>query len=472
MTARWLRTAVASVALALVTTAPSSAAPPPGSPSASPTASAVESSWPQFGRVATHLHTAPDETAFTPETIDGLSVEWKGQLNDFTTNTGGAAVEGGFAYVGGTDGVLSVFAAGGCGAAVCQPLWRGSTDNGIFSTPAVIDDIVLVGSADHFLYAFPAAGCGASECEPSWRGQLEDAALASSPAVADGTAYLGDFSGRLYAFPVAGCGEPICEPAWVGRGHAAEQITSAPAVANGHVYVGTFANTFDRVSGRLLVFDAAGCGEAVCRATWRANIHGPVGGNGAPVVAGDVVYIGSGTEFSERPDSKRHLFAFPADGCGADRCDPLWSYRTDDLGVVAGPAVSGDVLYASVQATPDPNTVGVVAAYPAEGCGSEVCDALWTGVNFASGFESPPVVTGGLVLVAKGPASGFPVDAAVLSYPADGCGSDVCEALSFTQVGLEQNYSGAPLAVAAGTIFMASQESSGPSFLYALTTPG
>jgi hypothetical protein len=40
--------------------------------------------------------------------------------------------------------------------------------------------------------------------------------------------------------------------------------------------------------------------------------------------------------------------------------------------------------------------------------------------------------------------------------------------LSFTQTGLEQNFSGAPLAVASATIFMAPQESDGTSYLYAL----
>jgi len=64
------------------------------------------------------------------------------------------------------------------------------------------------------------------------------------------------------------------------------------------------------------------------------------------------------------------------------------------------------------------------------------------------------LVTGDVVFVAKGPASGFPVDEAVLSYPAGGCGSKVCQPLSFTSVGDEQFYLGQPLAAAEHTLFV------------------
>ena len=84
---------------------------------------------------------------------------------------------------------------------------------------------------------------------------------------------------------------------------------------------------------------------------------------------------------------------------------------------------------------------------------------MWTAVNFASGFESPPVVAGGVVFVAKGPASGFPVDEAVLSYPATGCGARICLPLSFTSVGDQQFYLGAPIAIAAHTLLVPTESS-------------
>jgi hypothetical protein len=77
------------------------------------------------------------------------------------------------------------------------------------------------------------------------------------------------------------------------------------------------------------------------------------------------------------------------------------------------------------------------------------------------------------VLVAKGPASGFPVDAAVLSYATRGCGAAVCLPLSFTQLGTAQFYFGSPIAVADGTLFVPSGDTTtSASNLYALRITG
>ena len=60
--------------------------------------------------------------------------------------------------------------------------------------------------------------------------------------------------------------------------------------------------------------------------------------------------------------------------------------------------------------------VGVVQAFPAAGCGKPLCKPRWTGINFGFGFESSPAIAGGVVFVAKGPASGVPVDAGVAGF--------------------------------------------------------
>ena len=343
--------------------------------------------------------------------------------------------------------------AGGCGTLDCAPLWQGHTENTIDATPAVAGGLVLIGSADRFLYAFPAAGCGQPVCAPRWRGRLADAAL-DSVAVADGIAYVGDFGGRLYAFRVQGCGRAICAPLWVGRA-TSDELVGAPAGAGGMVYVPTFLSTLDLFSGRLLAFRAAGCGRATCQPVWSADLGGP--GTGV-TVAGATVFAGSSTLFGEGENTDFHLFAFAAGGCGAATCKPLRTYRTGDGGISGAPAVSDGVVYASTQDSPDPNAIGVVAAYPAAGCGAAQCLPTWTGVNFAAGFESSPVVVGGVVFVGKGPALGFPVDAALFGYDARGCGDVACLPIAFVQLSLEQNYLGQPLAVAQGTVFMASHD--------------
>jgi PQQ-like domain len=435
-------------------------------------AASREASWPQFGRTAAHHNDAPLETAFTQRNISGLAVAWTARFGQFASGLGGAAVANGSMYVGGSNGVLSAFSLSDCASGRCTPLWQGVTENGINGTPAVVGRLVLVASTDHFLYAFPAAGCGQPTCKPRWRGKMRDAAL-GSVAVSRGIAYIGDFGGRLYAFPVKGCGKAVCPPAWTGRGGANLEFNTTPTVARGHVYVGAFFNTFDDSSGRMVVFRAGGCGKRVCRPEWTADVLGQVGETMAPLVSGATVFMGSGTRFSEFPNSTTHLFAFAADGCGAKVCTPIRSYETGDSDLTGGLALSHGVLYASSQSTPDPNTVGVLMAFPAAGCRATVCKPLWTGVNFGSGSESPPVVAGDVVFVAKGPASGFPVDEAVLSYPVGGCGAQTCLPLSFTQVGTEQFYLGAPIAIADHTLFVPTEASvDGGDDLVALQVKG
>ena len=373
--------------------------------------------------------------------------------------------------------MLSAFAANGCGPGtpLCEPLWTGHSDDGSFTgTPAVGGGLVLIGASDHTLYAFAAAGCGRPVCEPVWRGKLAAAVIDSSVAIAGGLAYVGDFAGHLYAFAAAGCGRVACSPLWVGQGQSNE-LLGAPAVANGKVYVSSFLSTPDLTTGRLLVFAAAGCGSGVreCRPVWTADIGGPAERAAAPTVTADTVFVGSSTLFGEGTNTDFHLLAFAAAGCGAAVCKPLRAYETGDGGVQGAPAVAGNVLYATTQASPDPNTVGVVAAYPLAGCGKPLCRPLWTGVNNAAGFASAPSVAGGVVFVGKGPASGFPVDAGVYAFDARGCDASVCAPIAFVQLGTEQLYQGAPLAVAGGQVFMATNDNTdGRSKVYALSLAG
>jgi hypothetical protein len=425
----------------------------PGQAAASPAAS----TWPQFGQNPRHLNVNPDEHAFNPGNVGGLKVTTAGHYGANVTSSGGPAVANGIAYIGDSDGNLSAFAVRGCGTVDCEPLWQGRTGGGIHGTPAVTGNLVLAGSTDHFLYAFPAGGCGQPTCQPRWKGQLADGPLYSSPAVSNGIVYIGDFSGQLSAFAVGGCGRAVCKPLWVGPAPANTELISSPAVGGGNVYIGGVFNTPDDTTGSMLVFPAAGCGRAVCKPSWTADLGGPVPPNAAPVIAGGKVFMGSSTRFGG-PNTTAHLFAFPAAGCGRKTCGPLQSYDVGEFGIEAGPSVVGDTVFVTTATSPDPSTIGVIAAYSANGCRQALCPPLWTGVNFADGFMSQPAIAGGVVFVAKGPASGFPVDAGLYTFDARGCGGTVCLPLSFLQFSDQQFYLGAPVAVAEGHVITASQD--------------
>jgi hypothetical protein len=429
---------------------------------------AAGNSWPQYGRDAQHTGTNPAEHAFNTGNIANLKVVSKAHLGDNALDRGGPVVVNGRLYIGGTDGTLSVFAAAGCATESCEPLWRAQIDGTINFTMAVADGLVLVGSPNvHSLFAFPAAGCGAATCKPLWTGRM--LAGATGAVTASGrTAYVGDISGHLYAFRTAGCGRTVCSPLWIGAGQSNEAL-GTPAVGNGFVYVDTFESTPDLFTGRLLAFPAAGCGSAACKPLWTADIGGP--GTGV-TVAGNTVFTNSSTLFGDGTNTDFHLMAFAAGGCGGPECKPLRTYFTDDTGAEGAPAIAGGSVLASSNGTTDDRFIGGVFAYPLAGCGKPQCQPAWVGVSFASAPTSPPVVVDDVILVGKGPASGFPVDSGFFTYNLRGCGAAICLPISLVQLGEQQGYNGAPLAVAEHKIFMASTDNTdGHSNVYTAALP-
>jgi hypothetical protein len=444
--ARWCTAAAGVLAVLGALGVPAAAAPAP----------VPLNSWTQYAHDAAHTGGNPDEHAFNTRTIAGVKVVSKAHAGDNTLDRGGPVVANGRMYIGDFDGNLSVFASGGCGAGSCEPLWRAHVEGSIDSTPAIAGDLVLFATTNEpVLYAFPAAGCGAATCRPVWIGKLKSGAT-GSVTVADGIAYVGDFTGHLYAFRAAGCGGASCSPVWVGTGATNEELGTA-AVGGGHVYITSFQVTDELFTGRLLVFPAAGCGAATCTPTWTADIGGP--GTGV-TVAGGTVFTGSSTLFGDGTNTDFHLMAFAAAGCGALVCKPLRTYFTGDIGTEGAPAIAGGLVLASSNGSPDPRFIGGVSAYPIAGCGTAQCRPTWTGVSFAIAPSSPPVVVDDVVLVGKGPASGFPVDSGFFTYNVRGCGATICQPISLVQLGETQGYNGAPLAVAEHRIFMASTDNS------------
>ena len=373
-----------------------------------------------------------------------------------------------------------MFNAAGCGGPPgrsCEPVWQGLTGGAITTTPAVANGFVVVASRAPdeenapFLFGFAAGGCGAATCRPLWRGVLRDAVVDSSPAIANGIAYVGDFGGRFYAFDVAACGAARnlnCQPMWTGQVGPQEELTTAPVVGSTFVVISSFLANPELFGGRVNAFRLGGCGRPAnvpCAPAWTAESCASPGSG--QTIAGGTLYVGAGAG----------AFAFREAGCGAAVCTPLRTYDLMDSGALGAPVVVGDTLLVSSQATPDPSTVGVVSAFSASGargCRAGLCEPLWIGVNFAAGFESSPAVAGGVVFVGKAPALGFPVDAGVFAYDLRGCGAanTLCLPLSLTEVGQNQFALGAPLAIARGTVYFVSNDNDdNHSNVYALTLP-
>jgi len=433
--------------------------------------SAGAADWPQFGRTAAHVFANPSEQAFTPANVGQLAVAWEADIGANTATEGGAVIAGPHLFVAGFDGRLSAFDSAGCGAAVCQPLWQGITANDITSTPAAFGAHVLVASADHYLHVFGADGCGAARCKALWRGRLGDSSIDSSVTIAGGFAYVGDYGGRLSVFPLAGCGAALCDPAWTAQAGPHEAMLSTPTVGGGFVYVQTTITTPRDTTGRLLVYPAAGCGQPACEPAWTADLGGPSGRAASPLLVGDELFVGSSRRFGG-PNRRDHLFGFAAAGCGAPVCTPRRSFDVGPDGIDVTPAVGGGMLYASTNASPDPNTVGVLAAFDLATCRGR-CAAAWVGINFTEGFESSPAIAGDVVFVGKGPASGIDIDAGVFAYDARGCGHALCRSLALVVPSPDAFYLAAPLAIAQDRIaFVSNDNAAGRSIVSVIALPG
>ena len=59
---------------------------------------------------------------------------------------------------------------------------------------------------------------------------------------------------------------------------------------------------------------------------------------------------------------------------------------------------------------------------------------------------------------ARAPRASVPPDAGLYAFKAAGCGAAICMPIKFLQLSSEQFYLGAPLAVAEGKVFMASND--------------
>jgi len=272
-----------------------------------------------------------------------------------------------------------------------------------YSSPAVVGGVVYIGSTDGRLWAYSASGCGQQFCTaPLWQ-STSVAQIVDSPTVANGFVYVGSQTndnsndGKLDVFRASGCGQAVCAPLWQGDAGPESILQSSPAVVNGRVYVGAF-------DGKLYVFDAAGCGGSLCQPLWTGSTGGPI--ESSPTVSGNTVFVGS---------NDGSLYAFPAAGCGAATCPPQWTGSVGETIFDSSPAVANGTVYIG--------SVHHLSAFSAGGCGAAICRPLWQASNGGDYVDGSPAVFGGRVYIG--------LENEVGVFDANGCGQPSCGPLWF-----------------------------------------
>jgi len=252
--------------------------------------------------------------------------------------------------------------------------WGGTVSAG--SQPVVADDRVYVLAADGTLSAFPTA-CAGDRCDAIWTAHAGiDAPTPTawaSPLVDGDRVYQPTVDGKMLGYPTS-CDATPCAPDWVGQTDG-DLTTASPVLAGGFIFVGASECCHgSETYGHLVAFDET-CSSYPdpCRPVWTAPLPGGFMG-GAPVVAGDRLYVGTRDGTVE---------AFPID-CPShpDRCRPIWTARTDGRipkawitftrasRIVAPLVVAGSTLYVASGSS--------VYAFPTT-CDASPCAPSWIG---------------------------------------------------------------------------------------------
>jgi outer membrane protein assembly factor BamB len=146
--------------------------------------------------------------------------------------------------------------------------------------------------------------------------------------------------------------------------------------------------------------------------SWQAQL-GALVDYSSPAVVNGVAYIGS---------SDGRLWAYPAKGCGQQICTaPLWS-STSVGQIIDAPTVVNGLVYVGSQTSFSSNA-GKLDVFRANGCGKSVCPPLWQGVaGQQSILQSSPAVVGGRVYMGA-------YDGKLYVFNASGCGAMLCQPL-------------------------------------------
>jgi outer membrane protein assembly factor BamB len=263
------------------------------------------------------------------------------KLWNYSTNYGvysSPAVENNMLFIGADDCVLALDALRG------TKIWSFETGSSVRSSPAVINGIVYVGSYDCNVYAL-----NASTGKELWS-YATQGEIYSSPAYADGYVYLASDGGNIYAFnALTGI------KSW---NYTVEYTLSSPCVDNGMLFIGT---------GKGVYAINASTGEKI----WSTPLFSDqkIRAYSSPAVSNGVLYIGSNGggvyAFNASTGSQiwnnRHfaiVYSSPAISNGVVYIDSaalnattgaiLQNFRTDNT-INASPAISNGVLYIASQ---------------------------------------------------------------------------------------------------------------------------
>lgn len=176
---------------------------------------------------------------------DNLATRWvyprEGNLEPFA---GGAVTDGTNLYIAGSDGNLYAL-----DALTGDWLWEYSTEDKIWSTPALSDGVVYIGSFDKKLHAVNAA-----DGTLKWTYQT-DGSIVTTPLVADGVVYFGSFDRYLYAVNIA---DGSLKWRFMGQ----NWFWASPLIHDGVLYAGCLDNrvyALDPASGaEVATYDLGG----------------------------------------------------------------------------------------------------------------------------------------------------------------------------------------------------------------------
>jgi outer membrane protein assembly factor BamB len=238
-------------------------------------------------------------------------------------------------------------------------LWQVALNEPVLSSAIVVARVAYVKAWDNKLHALDA-----ETGKERW--SFATGGLDTAPAVADGTVYAGgadrdETSGTLYAID-AKSGREV----WHHQTPCALS-DSSPVVVDGVVYVG--GGNGKETAGALYAIDAASGNEV-----WSFDTGMPVWS--APAVAKGTVYVGGGGL------DWKHGAVFAID---AKSGDEVWTFKVDDGPVLASPAVSGGLVYA---------TSGSLHAIDAKSG-----KTVWTLANGNAAFDTAPAVANHVVYV-------------------------------------------------------------------------
>jgi outer membrane protein assembly factor BamB len=144
---------------------------------------------------------------------------------------------------------------------------------------------------------------------------------------------------------------------------------------------------------------------------WHDFLGGELVEMSSAAVVDGIAYIG---EFDG------NFAAYSADGCGSDDCQaPLWAAQL--VSIYNSPAVANGIVYIGSQTSFDDGSFKL-NAFAAKGCGQAVCSPLWRGDAGPVSSSSSPTVWKGRVFIGGG-------DGKVYAFNAEGCGKALCKPL-------------------------------------------